>query len=43
MWLTADGSKKFLTEENANAREGRLGGYGNLYPTNCTQFVLLLG
>lgn len=43
MWLTADGAKKFLTEENANAREGRLGGYGNLYPTSCNQFVLLLG
>lgn len=33
MWLTGDGSKKFLTEENANAREGRIGGYGNLYTT----------
>jgi hypothetical protein len=43
MWLTADGAKKFLTEENANAREGRLGGYGNLYPTSANQFVLLLG
>jgi hypothetical protein len=43
MWLTADGAKKFLTEENANAREGRLGGYGNLYPTTANQFVLLLG
>lgn len=43
MWLTADGSKKFLTEENANAREGRLGGYGNLYPAHMNQFVLLLG
>jgi hypothetical protein len=43
MWLTADGSKKFLTEENANAREGRLGGYGNLYPMHANQFVLLLG
>lgn len=31
MWLTGDGSKKFLTEENANAREGRIGGYGNHY------------
>lgn len=43
MWLTGDGSKKFLTEENANAREGRLGGYGNLYPSHMNQFVLLLG
>lgn len=43
MWLTADGAKKFLTEENANAREGRLGGYGNLYTTNMNQFVLKLG
>lgn len=31
MWLTADGEKKFLTEENANAREGRIGGYGEHY------------
>lgn len=31
MWLTADGEKKFLTEENNNAREGRVGGYGNAY------------
>lgn len=43
MWLTSDGAKKFLTEENANAREGRLGGYGNLYTTNANQFVLKLG
>ncbi len=43
-WLTADGQKKFLTEENANAREGRLGGYGNLYTTKPgDHFVLLLG
>lgn len=43
-WLTGDGSKKFLTEENANAREGRLGGYGNLYTTAPGHnFVLLLG
>jgi len=31
MWLTADGEKKFLTEENANAREGRIGGYAQAY------------
>ena len=31
MWLTSDGEKKFLTEENANAREGRIGGYGQHY------------
>lgn len=31
MWLTGDGEKKFMTEENANSREGRLGGYGMLY------------
>lgn len=31
MWLTADGEKKFLTEENANAREGRIGGYAQCY------------
>jgi hypothetical protein len=31
MWLTADGDKRFMTEENTNSREGRLGGYGNLY------------
>ncbi len=44
MWLTADGAKKFLTEENANAREGRIGGYGNLYCRAPGQnFVLLLG
>lgn len=44
MWLTGDGSKKFLTEENANSREGRVGGYGNLYCRAPGQnFVLLLG
>lgn len=43
MWLTADGEKKFMTEENANAREGRLGGYGNLYcKAPGENFVLLL-
>jgi hypothetical protein len=30
MWLTAD-EKKFMTEENANAKEGRVGGYGEAY------------
>ena len=30
MWLTAD-EKKFMTEENANAKEGRVGGYGECY------------
>jgi len=43
MWLTSDGKKSFMTEENANAREGRLGGYGNLYADGMNQFVLLLG
>lgn len=43
-WLTGDGQKKFLTEENANAREGRLGGYGNLYTRRPgDQAVMLLG
>lgn len=43
MWLTADGEKKFLTEENANAREGRVGGYAQAY-TNALgeQWVLEL-
>lgn len=43
MWLTADGEKKFLTEENANAREGRVGGYAQCY-TNALgeQWVLEL-
>lgn len=27
MWLTGDGTKSFMTEENANAQEGRVGGY----------------
>jgi len=31
MWLTGDGTKKFLTEENANARQGRVGGYAQAY------------
>lgn len=33
MWLNtvAGGSGKFMTEQNANATEGRLGGYGQLY------------
>lgn len=31
MWLTSDGEKKFMTEENANAKEGRVGGYGQAY------------
>ncbi len=33
MWLAsvANGSGKFMTEQNANATEGRLGGYGQLY------------
>lgn len=44
MWLTADGAKKFAVEENANSREGRIGGYGNLYCRAPGQnFVLLLG
>jgi hypothetical protein len=44
MWLTADGAKKFMTEENANAREGRLGGYGNPYTRRPgDQAVMLLG
>ncbi len=30
MWLTAD-EKKFMTEANANAKEGRVGGYGQTY------------
>ncbi len=43
MWLTGDG-KKMLPEENANATEGRLGGYGNQYTRAAGQnFVLLLG
>jgi hypothetical protein len=29
-WLTAD-EKKFMTEENANAKEGRVGGYAEAY------------
>jgi len=33
MWLAsvANGSGKFMAEQNANATEGRLGGYGQLY------------
>jgi len=33
MWLNtvAGGAGKFMTEQNANATEGRLGGYGQLY------------
>lgn len=31
MWLTADGEKKFMVEENNNAREGRVGGYAQTY------------
>jgi hypothetical protein len=43
-WLTADGQKKFMTEENTNAREGRLGGYGNIYTRRPgDQAVMLLG
>jgi hypothetical protein len=32
-WINkvADGAGKFMTEQNANATEGRLGGYGQLY------------
>jgi hypothetical protein len=30
-WLTADGEKKFMVEENANAKEGRVGGYAQAY------------
>lgn len=33
MWLTIDGKKQFMTEENANASEGRVGGYGQPYTT----------
>lgn len=42
MWLTAD-EKKFMTEANANAKEGRVGGYGQAY-TNALgeQWVLEL-
>ncbi|HET9045096.1 MAG TPA: hypothetical protein VFN70_18200 [Burkholderiales bacterium] len=43
MWLTGDGQKKFMTEENTNAREGRLGGYGNHYtPRPGGHFVMKL-
>lgn len=45
MWLTAaaQGDKKFMVEENANASEGRLGGYGQLYPdAPGNNFVLTL-
>lgn len=31
MWLTIDGKKDFMTEENANSSEGRIGGYGQPY------------
>lgn len=44
MWLTLDGSKKFLPEEHANTREGRLGGYGNSYTRSPGQnWVMALG
>lgn len=35
MWLATAGgaSNKFMAEQNANATEGRLGGYGQLYTT----------
>jgi hypothetical protein len=43
MWLTGDG-QRMRPEENANATEGRLGGYGNQYTRAAGQnFVLLLG
>lgn len=43
MWLTGSG-EKMIPEENANATEGRLGGYGNQYTRAAGQnFVLLLG
>ena len=42
MWLTEDGKKKFMTEENSNAVEGRIGGYGNLY-TNSPHDNFVLG
>ena len=32
MWLTADGKKEFFTEANANAFQGRIGGYGQVVP-----------
>ncbi len=31
MWLTIDGKREFDTERDANASEGRLGGYGECY------------
>lgn len=31
MWLNKGDDGKFMTEENANARQGRIGGYGQLY------------
>lgn len=31
MWLTLNGNKDFMLEENANQSEGRLGGYGMPY------------
>lgn len=44
MWLTSDGTKRMRDEENANAIEGRIGGYGNQYTKAAGQnFVLLLG
>ena len=31
MWLTLDGKREFDTERDANASEGRIGGYGQPY------------
>lgn len=33
MWLTIDGKREFDTERDANASEGRIGGYGDAYCT----------
>lgn len=40
MWMTIDGKKEFFTESNANAFQGRIGGYGQLYPEHMKHLIL---
>lgn len=40
MWMTVDGKKEFFTEANANAFQGRIGGYGQVVPDHFKHFIL---
>jgi hypothetical protein len=40
LWLTVGDQKEFFSEANANAFQGRIGGYGQLVPQHFKHFIL---